>query len=71
MSLKIEREVKLEHEPSVLAWDNKLFVGVEDGSIKVSDFHGTRIRGLEMVWLDVPPNRHLQGSGGPSLGERK
>lgn len=38
MSLKIANEVKLETDPCALAWDNKLFVGTEDGSIKVSDF---------------------------------
>lgn len=36
MPLKVEREAKLESEPCVLAWDNKLFVGTEDGFIKVS-----------------------------------
>ncbi|XP_075969580.1 uncharacterized protein LOC142972384 [Anticarsia gemmatalis] len=34
MSLKIEAEAKLESEPCVVALDNQLFVGCEDGSIK-------------------------------------
>lgn len=34
MSLKIESEVKVESEPCVVAWDEKLYVGSEDGSIK-------------------------------------
>lgn len=36
MSLKIEAETKLDSEPCVLTWGNKLFVGSENGSIKVS-----------------------------------
>lgn len=36
MSIKIENEVKVESEPCVIAWNEKLFVGSEDGSIKVS-----------------------------------
>lgn len=35
MSLQIEAELKLESEASILCWDGKLFVGAEDGSIKV------------------------------------
>lgn len=38
MSLKIEAETKLESEPCVLTWGDKLFVGTEDGSIKVSSY---------------------------------
>ncbi|KAH9630721.1 hypothetical protein HF086_004012 [Spodoptera exigua] len=34
MSLKIEAETKLDSEPCVLTFGNKLFVGSEDGSIK-------------------------------------
>uniref|UniRef100_A0A2A4JVX5 Anaphase-promoting complex subunit 4 WD40 domain-containing protein n=1 Tax=Heliothis virescens TaxID=7102 RepID=A0A2A4JVX5_HELVI len=37
MSLKIEAEIKVESEPCVLTWGNKLFVGAEDGSIKAFD----------------------------------
>lgn len=37
MSLKIEAETKLESEPCVLTWGNKLFVGSENGSIKAFD----------------------------------
>ncbi|GBP30451.1 hypothetical protein EVAR_20904_1 [Eumeta japonica] len=34
MSLKIAGEVKIASDPCVLAWDNKLYVGTEDGSLK-------------------------------------
>ncbi|XP_026329599.1 uncharacterized protein LOC113237383 [Hyposmocoma kahamanoa] len=37
MSIKIENETKIESDPCVVAWDNQLFVGTEDGSIKVFD----------------------------------
>lgn len=37
MSLKIEAEIKLESEPCVLAWENELFAGTEDGCIKSFD----------------------------------
>ncbi|KAJ8725645.1 hypothetical protein PYW08_003828 [Mythimna loreyi] len=37
MSLKIEVETKVDSEPCVLTWGNKLFVGTEDGSIKSFD----------------------------------
>lgn len=36
MSLKIEAETKVESEPCVLAWGDKLFIGTEDGFIRVS-----------------------------------
>lgn len=36
MSLKIETEIKIDSDPCVLAWESQLFVGTEDGSIKVS-----------------------------------
>ncbi|XP_026758065.2 uncharacterized protein LOC113517560 [Galleria mellonella] len=34
MSLKVVAETKINSEPCVIAWDNKLFVGTDDGSIK-------------------------------------
>ncbi|XP_049866886.1 uncharacterized protein LOC126367426 [Pectinophora gossypiella] len=37
MALKIQGEAKLDSDPCVVAWDNALFVGTEDGSIKVFD----------------------------------
>ncbi|CAB3242174.1 unnamed protein product [Arctia plantaginis] len=37
MLLKIEAEVKLDSDPCVLAWDNQLLVGTEDGCIKSFD----------------------------------
>ncbi|XP_053625626.1 uncharacterized protein LOC128683738 [Plodia interpunctella] len=37
MSLKIEAEIKIDSEPCVAAWDKKLFIGTEDGSIKSFD----------------------------------
>ncbi|XP_013186487.1 uncharacterized protein LOC106131821 [Amyelois transitella] len=37
MSLKIEAETKIDSEPCVAAWDNKFFVGSEDGSIRSFD----------------------------------
>lgn len=36
MSIKIDNDVKIESDPCVVAWDNQLFVGTEDGSIKVT-----------------------------------
>lgn len=39
MSIKIESETKTESDPCVVAWDNQLFVGTEDGSIKVTRIH--------------------------------
>lgn len=37
MALKVDAEVKIHTEPSVVAWDeNVLYVGTEDGSVKVS-----------------------------------
>lgn len=38
MALKIEKEVKISSEPCVVAWDNKLYVGTEDGLIQVSKY---------------------------------
>lgn len=35
MSIKIENEIKIDSDPCVAAWDNQLFAGAEDGSIKV------------------------------------
>ncbi|XP_026746782.1 uncharacterized protein LOC113508026 [Trichoplusia ni] len=37
MSLKIEAETKVELEPCVLAWGDKLFIGTEDGFIRSFD----------------------------------
>lgn len=36
MSLSIEAETKVDTEPCVVAWSNKLFVGGENGAILVS-----------------------------------
>lgn len=36
MALKLETETKVDSEPCVVAWDDKLYVGAEDGSVKVS-----------------------------------
>ncbi|CAH0406501.1 unnamed protein product [Chilo suppressalis] len=37
MALKIEGEAKLDTEPCVVAWDNKLFVGTADGFVRTFD----------------------------------
>lgn len=37
MSLSIEAETKIDTEPCVVAWSNRLFVGAENGSILVSN----------------------------------
>jgi hypothetical protein len=39
MALKVETEVKIDSEPCVVAWDNKLYVGTENGSINVSCYY--------------------------------
>lgn len=36
MSIKIQNETKIDSDPCVVAWDKRLFVGAEDGSIKVT-----------------------------------
>lgn len=36
MSLSIAKETKIDTEPCIAAWNNKLFVGAENGSILVS-----------------------------------
>lgn len=38
MPIKIESEINIDSDPCVLAWDNQLFVGTEDGSVKVTCF---------------------------------
>ncbi|XP_063821748.1 uncharacterized protein LOC135071844 [Ostrinia nubilalis] len=37
MALKLETETKIDSEPCVVAWDGKLYVGTEDGSVKTFD----------------------------------
>ncbi|KAL0893892.1 hypothetical protein ABMA27_013992 [Loxostege sticticalis] len=37
MALKLETETKVDSEPCVVAWDDKLYVGAEDGSVKTFD----------------------------------
>ncbi|XP_072943923.1 uncharacterized protein [Epargyreus clarus] len=37
MSLKIDAEVKINSEPCVVAWDNRLFIGTDAGTIETFD----------------------------------
>ncbi|KAM3963580.1 uncharacterized protein ACR2FA_002506 [Aphomia sociella] len=53
MSLKVEVETKIDSEPCVAAWDNKLYVGTDDGSIKsfnadLSPAHAWAAHGVQL-----------------------